>query len=464
MADNVFDITTWGQRKFGLCPSKRQKDRIQARVELFCKEHNISYASFLSRLRQGDGDTCQKAIDILTVQESYFFRDASLFSYLQKSYFPTLVQQKRRDGNKKIAIWSAGCASGEELYSIAIYLVQCIEDIDEWSISLVGTDINLKALNNAREGLYTSTALRATSQLIKAGYFVEKGQRYAIDASIKKLCTFQESCLLDAPPRNAPFDAIFCRNVFIYLESAAIEKALSYFYQALTPKGLMFLGPSDFIHYHQHRFTAHTELGINALHKKPSMPESTETQTPIISHTTMPPRQTYTSRLQERSLKIRETKEFLKKQNYHAALINLNSLIETQRPSALLYRYKGEALIGLGDEQTALEILNMAIKHDKTDPNSHFLIALLLMNNNKSAAKEALDRALYLKPTFPEAHYHLGLLYLSLRNKQQGLKHLEQAVTNAKKAKPTSQVMGSKSNMGTFADSIARELLYYRGQ
>jgi chemotaxis protein methyltransferase CheR len=187
----------------------------------------------------------------LTIGESYFFRDERQFSLLRQQLIPDLIAAKQAArGVKQLRVWSAGCATGEEVYSLAIMLREMGLAQDGWLLNVVGTDINQDFLAKAERGLYSPWSFRQTAAAVKQQYFLpERSDHWQIRPDLRRLTQFFEFNLAqDAVARltaAGPFDLILCRNVFIYFTPAAIAATLAKFYAALTPGGYLITGHAE---------------------------------------------------------------------------------------------------------------------------------------------------------------------------------------------------------------------------
>ena len=133
----------------------------------------------------------------LTIGETYFYREPRSFKVLEQSILPELIHSRRKT-EKRLRIWSAGCCTGEEPYSIAILLNKLIPDLKEWNITILATDINPDFLKKGKEGIYASWSFRNTPQWVKKGYFTIKDKdRLKINTHIKKIVTFSHLNLAD---------------------------------------------------------------------------------------------------------------------------------------------------------------------------------------------------------------------------------------------------------------------------
>src|SRR5262245_20228366 len=153
----------------------------------------------------------QRLLYHLAIGETYFFRDIDA---LRERVLPRLIARRRTDGSRTLRIWSAGCATGEEPYTIAILLCELIDDVEAWKITILGTDINLEAINFARRGLYTQWSVR--SVLPENPYLRPRGNRWQISDQIRRMVDFRYLNLIDNHIGLANADLVVCRNVLYY--------------------------------------------------------------------------------------------------------------------------------------------------------------------------------------------------------------------------------------------------------
>lgn len=184
----------------------------------------------------------------ITNIESFFFRDKGQFKLLRNYILPDIIQRQAKD--KTLRICSAGCSTGEEPYSLAILLKELMPDLQDWTITILGVDINEVALTRARRGIYRSWSFRGVTSEIKQKFFQEVQDDYHIDPVIRNMVTFQKVNLFKDPfseLRSAieDIDLIICRNVFIYFNESAIKAVLNKFYEALVPSGYLLVGHAE---------------------------------------------------------------------------------------------------------------------------------------------------------------------------------------------------------------------------
>ncbi len=186
----------------------------------------------------------------LTVGETYFFREKGIFEVLEWQILPQLLAS-RRSGNRQLRIWSAGCASGEEAYSIAMLLHKILPDIRDWQITVLATDVSQRALQKAELGVYNQWSFRGTSTWLVEKYFTRvKGDKWKILPWIKEMVTFSYLNLATDPfpsriNNTAAMDIIFCRNVLMYFTPVVIDRVVENFSGALVEGGWLMVSPAE---------------------------------------------------------------------------------------------------------------------------------------------------------------------------------------------------------------------------
>jgi len=185
----------------------------------------------------------------LTIGETYFFRDRNLFKVMEEEIIPALVR-KRRTGAGHLRIWSAGCATGEEAYSVAILLHKLIPDLEDWNITIRATDINPGFLKKAEDGIYGEWSFREVPMWIRSYFIKDKDSRYRIVPWIKKMVNFSYLNLAeDSYPsltgNTNAMDVIFCRNVLMYFEAGRAGSVIWKLYRALVDGGWLIVSPCE---------------------------------------------------------------------------------------------------------------------------------------------------------------------------------------------------------------------------
>jgi len=193
----------------------------------------------------------------LTISETYFWREPQVFTALTDFILPELIKSKKK-GEKSIRIWSAGCSTGEEPYSIAIALQKTIQKIEDWNITILATDINPKALSKAVSGIYGTYSFRNSPAWLKSRYFRNKEDRqFEIIPEIKQMVTF--TCLslveMSAISNDSTMDIIFCRNVLMYFTSEWVTKISQNLFKTLSEDGWFVVSSSELSSYVFPQFT-----------------------------------------------------------------------------------------------------------------------------------------------------------------------------------------------------------------
>ncbi len=184
-------------------------------------------------------------VDNLTTNETYFFRESPQLRAFSEEILPEL--RERLADRKALRIWSAGCSTGEEPYTIAMLLFESGDWWRNWQVEILGSDINQRVLHTARKGVYRKSAHRVTSPEMLAKYFEEEKGDYRIIDKVKELVSFSSVNLLDPLKTNliSNMDIIFCRNVIIYFDKEAKKKVIESFANKLREGGYLLLGHSE---------------------------------------------------------------------------------------------------------------------------------------------------------------------------------------------------------------------------
>jgi chemotaxis protein methyltransferase CheR len=203
------------------------------------------YYHYLKYNRKNDQELMD-IMDILTTNETYFFREAFQLKAFTDEIVPELLQRKASSGNRSLRIWSAGCSSGEEAYTIAM-LLHGIVELRGWKIEIVGTDISQRVLQHARRAVYGKSAFRTTDEKYVRRFFVEQDDGFKVCNEIRDLVTISHLNLFDINRMAmlGRMDLIFCRNVIIYFDLAAKKRVVDSFFTTLYEGGFLLLGHSE---------------------------------------------------------------------------------------------------------------------------------------------------------------------------------------------------------------------------
>jgi chemotaxis protein methyltransferase CheR len=187
----------------------------------------------------------ERAVDELTTNETYFFREDYQLRAFCEEVLPVLRRQAEEGGSRRITIWSAGCSTGEEVYTLAI-LIKEMGDFEGWDVRIFGNDISRRVLQKARRAVYAPSSFR-TMPARYSRYFVETADGRQVHPSVRAMCHFGHLNLLDRGRATVVgrVDAIFCRNVLIYFDAESRQRVIETFYERLIPGGFLLLGHSE---------------------------------------------------------------------------------------------------------------------------------------------------------------------------------------------------------------------------
>ena len=218
---------------------KRLVERIEATA-------SPDFRGYFTMLRfQASGAELQALVNLMTINETYFFREEYQFHCLVNSILPHIVGRKKGDG--PIRIWVLPSSSGEEPYSIAMCLLERWADINNHDVEIISSDIDTKILAQARAGLYSARSVQHVPKPYLQKYFRQTGHSYQLCDDLRSAVEFTRVNLMDSadmrPYRN--FDVIFCRNLLIYFDDLSRKQAAESFFDALRPGGFICLGHSE---------------------------------------------------------------------------------------------------------------------------------------------------------------------------------------------------------------------------
>jgi len=188
----------------------------------------------------------EAVVDLLTINETYFFREEAQLKAFSEEILPELKQKKQEAGTRSVRIWSAGCSTGPEAYTIAILILES-ELFNGWDVEIFASDISHSVLSAARKGEYNQSAFRTTDPYYLKRYFTEENGKYRVVDSVRRLVNFGYLNLLDTGKvvLLGKMDVIFCRNVIIYFDKESKKKVIDCFERRLKPEGYLMLGHSE---------------------------------------------------------------------------------------------------------------------------------------------------------------------------------------------------------------------------
>lgn len=443
-AKSLRRVKDFVQQKIGFSLSKNKitelKPFISQLMTLYsCENFDQFYSLLYSSSPEADL-VFNRLISFLTTGETYFFRVQSHFRIIKEVLMPEIVKRHRND--RRIRIWSAGCSTGEEPYSLAIMLAENLPEIADWEILILATDINREALNKTQEGVYGRWSFREVPMEVIKRNFTHKGDKYLIRKKFKDMATFKYLNLVeDGYPslatNTAEIDLILCRNVTIYFPPEVITRVVSKLYKSLVEGGYLLVGPAecsaevyrdfvtrvfpDVIVYQKRdkkhplqipSVTAPSLLPLIRLRKERL---ATARSLPASAHPDQRPKETY---LEQRGVEKKETKIFgeaiqlLEKREYSYSIEKFMEVLKINPDNSRAYFLLGRISTQQGNIADAIHCLEKSLEKDPLLLESYYLLALLrLEDNNVQEAITLFKKVIYINPKFVLAYYHLGTIY-----------------------------------------------------
>ena len=504
-------------RQMGLHFSERNWNSLRRGLKSAAKEFGYTDSAACARwlLSSRLSDT---QIDILarhlTIGETYFFRDMKTFEALENKVLPEILFA-RQAGDRRLRIWSAGCSSGEEPYSIAILLTRLLPNIEDWNLSILATDLNVGVLQKAQKGVYSEWSFRSPPTWLRERYFRQQGKHLELSPAIKRMVTFAPLNLAeDVYPslsnNTNAIDIIFCRNVIMYFPEEIQQNVIQQFHHTLVDGGWLIVSPSEasshlFPQYITVNFPG-TIFFMKGEQKKkgeslwfPRMSHDeqlsysnqlydaapafqTEPETSSIGfetdlHTQFPsvqfkPLEAMSAATQtapslqdpafgndhaETPAKILErARELYQKGAYEELLTILLPIVE-QTYNNETRELISRAYANQGHFSKALDWCDRALEIDKLNPSIHYLKATILQEEQQNEkAIASLRRALFLDHDFVLAYVSLGHLIRQQGRLKESSKHFETALQLLQNCDPDSPLPESD---GMTAERV-KEFIY----
>ncbi len=231
-----------------------------------------SYDEYLNRLKFQDrsGEEMQNLINQLTTNETYFFREYNQMQVFVSDCLGEVRERKLKAGDRTLRIWSAGCSSGEEAYTLAILLLENLKDRLLWTFDIFGSDIDTEILRRAREASYNERSVKDVPPPLLAKYFQPVPGGFNLLPAVKSMVSFRHLNLFDAAQMRQikGVDFIFCRNVLIYFDDMSRKAVVASFYDSLNPGGYIYLGHAESVSRINTAF-AIKRMGGLIVHQKP---------------------------------------------------------------------------------------------------------------------------------------------------------------------------------------------------
>src|SRR5882724_2080744 len=244
-ADDLGRIFLSLKRQMGVDFSAYKESTLIRRVNRRMALHRIEKLGQYARYLRNNKKEIEALFDDLLINVTRFFRDDALFRALKKRFLPALLKNKSKDRQRELRVWVPGCATGEEVYSLAICILEVLgARLSKMRIQIFGTDLSESVIEHARAGIYPSAIEKDVPKARLNRFFNKRDGSYQIHRNVRDICTFARQNIAADPPFSR-LDLISCRNVLIYLSPELHKRCIPQFHYALNPGGYLILGPAE---------------------------------------------------------------------------------------------------------------------------------------------------------------------------------------------------------------------------
>lgn len=420
------------ESNLGLSVRTEDNESFRKTLRARMKIHGIvtpeEYLCFLESGSMAGKKEWKALILLTTTGESYFFRDKGHFHLLQNSILPELITNKER--LRSLRIWSAGCSTGEEPYSIAILLDMLLPDLNGWRIDILGTDINEEFLQKAERGIYSEWSFRLLDKEIQRKYFTRHPEGWKIQEHVKKMVKFQYGNLMEAGfyshyPEICNMDIIICRNVFIYFKAESVSSVFKNFIQILNQEGYLITGHGEL--YGLNLTGLRQIMSPDAvIYKKTLEPKVPD---PPIARSPEPIKENKSAKDKVKQIVTKELAASKKVETKpHTTMPDVQELISTgryaeavektaklelaNRDKSIIMLSIAQAYANSGKYEHAESCCRKSITLHAESADPYFLLAQIAeAQGNDEEAKLLLNKTIYLNPACIPAYCELGGLF-----------------------------------------------------
>lgn len=446
------------ERKLGLFFPKNRFTDLKRALSLaipetgFGNDHSLFFnALYTNRLTPKQLDTLAL---YLTIGETYFFREKICLDVFTRIIIPEIIKN-RDELNREIRIWSAGCCTGEEAYTIAMSLNEAMQDIDKWKITIIGTDVNRNFIQKAKNGRYTQWSFRDTPDNLKKKYFTQIGKEFEVIPKIRKMVSFSYLNLADnkyplVETNTFAMDVIFCRNVLMYFSTEQATKVVDRFKACLTHEGWFITSPVEVSNVY---FSTLNQVVINEAlvyrkskwnHQSEPKPERLSlpidiSEIPKISVNSshlheveklkIEPAIPYDGKKHEaenrdQKLDLKHIYKLIDRTRYEDAMMHLQKLAKLYPTEPAIKFLLAKVFANTGHHTEARILCDELISSNKMNAEYYYLLATILFDQNqKDEAGKVINQVLYIDHTHLLAHFLKGNIARMEGKKQVANKH-----------------------------------------
>lgn len=367
--------------------------------------------AYFERLQaEADDSEFRSLINVVTINETCFFRDPAQFRMLRRHVLPAVLADRAAAGSRTLRIWSAGCSSGEEAYSVALTLMEMGLPIShrDWTFEIVGTDVNTRVLDAARRGIYSERAVRNVEGDCLRHHFSPAGRHYQLAGDVMASVRFEHGSLTqDGPFLPRRYDIILCKNVAIYFRPEVTRRLVRRLHGALNTGGYLLLGHSESLWQMEEGFSLVEHDGVFC-YRKPAPPAPPRVLTPVPRRVVAaePPAAESPAGDYERCLAAFRAGDWKSADAEVRALLHASpSFVPAQLLLGGLHAHLGQYAEARAQAERVLRLNDL-------EPKAHLLLGMVAARaGRQDEAIEALRRALYLDDSLALAYFWLGNLY-----------------------------------------------------
>jgi len=425
----------------------------------------------------------RELLDLITIGETYFFRNKAQFDVLMRFVLAEIMQRKVDSREKCIRVWSAGCSGGDETYSIALAMMEVIPSYKEWSISILGTDINRNGLASAKEAIYGQKHIGHLPKEYLDKYFKVRGSTYVLEANVRELVQFEYHNLARDPfihEKMQNVDIIFCRNVTIYFDGQTTQRVIENFYNCLAQDGYLFLGHTETLWQITNKFER-VEFPQTFIYRKRLSPVQTDAMKPFMAIpeitlenlTSVKERGTEKriflqelrsglqekpeplDQVQEPTLPIEKPPEMkekvesaykkatlcLKEIKDQATLPSPNNIVAQDKNHIRISLTEATILANEAKYKEAADILAKIIEADNLSVEAYYLLGVLsYKSSDLKEAETQFRKVIYVDPDSVLAYFNLGNVYLYQRKFSEAAREFRNAIRLLEKRPKDEQV------------------------
>ena len=260
------------EQRSGILFDESRERFFSQRVREHLEEKRLPHGADLLRLMRNSNVEYDSLLERLLTQETSFFRYPSVFEALERKVLREMHTKKFWENPRSLRVWSSGCATGEEPYTIAMTICDSLEFAEAWNIHILATDVSRQALQVAERGVYPARELSALNPRQKEAYFTKVGTEFMVRPKLRNLVSFAQMNLAQSVYMGR-FDIIFCMNVMIYFSEDRRASLIQRFYEYLEPGGYLFVGHAESVAKAGVRFES-SVYGDCILYHKPIVPQA----------------------------------------------------------------------------------------------------------------------------------------------------------------------------------------------